>query len=196
MTSKYGVLSKILFVVLLMTVSASGFAQSMTDSQVIQFVQQEQQKGSDQQTIVTKLFQKGVTAEQLRRIRKKYEAQKTQMGAVDLQEQSTNPNNTANRMRSNKEKAMEKLNQKNGFMIRSQREDMEERLKSQTDKQNDLNNEIDFMDIDSLIYYQNYFKDESQVFGRNISTTSFLPSSQTRIWLHPQTIVWVLGIWW
>ena len=174
MTSKYGVLSKILFVVLLMTVSASGFAQSMTDSQVIQFVQQEQQKGSDQQTIVTKLFQKGVTAEQLRRIRKKYEAQKTQMGAVDLQEQSTNPNNTANRMRSNKEKAMEKLNQKNGFMIRSQREDMEERLKSQTDKQNDLNNEIDFMDIDSLIYYQNYFKDESQVFGRNIFNNKLL----------------------
>ena len=174
MTSKYGVLSKILFVVLLMAVPASAFAQSMTDNQVIQFVQQEQQKGSDQQTIVTKLLQKGVTAEQLRRIRKKYEAQKTQMGAVDLQEQSATPNNTATRMRSNKEKALEKMNQKNGFMIRSQREEMDEKLKSKTEKQNDLNDEIGFMDIDSLIYYQNYFKDESQVFGRNIFNNKLL----------------------
>lgn len=174
MTSKYGVLSKILFVVLLMAVSASAFAQSMTDNQVIQFVQQEQQKGSDQQTIVTKLLQKGVTAEQLRRIRKKYEAQKTQMGAVDLQEQSATPNNTATRMRSNKEKALEKMNQKNGFMIRSQREEMDEKLKSKTEKQNELNDEIGFMDIDSLIYYQNYFKDESQVFGRNIFNNKLL----------------------
>ena len=174
MTSKYGVLSKILFVVLLMAVPASAFAQSMTDNQVIQFVQQEQQKGSDQQTIVTKLLQKGVTAEQLRRIRKKYEAQKTQMGAVDLQEQSATPNNTATRMRSNKEKALEKMNQKNGFMIRSRREEMDEKLKSKTEKQNDLNDEIGFMDIDSLIYYQNYFKDESQVFGRNIFNNKLL----------------------
>ena len=110
MTSKYGVFSKILFVTFLLLISSGAFAQSMTDNQVIQFVQQEQQKGSDQQTIVTKLFQKGVTAEQLRRIRKKYEAQKTQMGAIDLQDQSQNPNNTANRMRTNKEKALEKLN--------------------------------------------------------------------------------------
>ena len=174
MTFKYGALSKIFFVVILMAVSANSFAQSMTDSQVIQFVQQEQQKGSDQKTIVTKLFQKGVTAEQLRRIRKKYEAQKIQMGAVDLQEQDVNPNNTEGRMRSNKEKALEKLNQKNGYMIRSQREELDEKHKSRIDRQNDLNDEIGFMDIDSLIYYQNYFRDENQVFGRNIFNNKFL----------------------
>ena len=174
MASKYGMFSKILFVVILLAVSVEGYAQAMTDNQVIQFVQQEQQKGSDQQTIVTKLFQKGVTAEQLRRIRKKYEAQKTQLGAVNLQEQSATPNNTANRMRTNKEKALEKQNQKNGFMIRSQREEMEEKLKTRTDRQNDLNDEIEFMDIDSLIYYQNYFRDENQVFGRNIFNNKLL----------------------
>ena len=174
MASKYGVLSKTFFVALLMAFPIGGFAQAMTDNQIIQFVQQEQQKGSDQQTIVTKLLQKGVTPEQLRRIRKKYEAQKTQLGAVDLQEQSATPNNTAARMRTNKEKALEKLNQKNGYMIRSQREEMDEKLKTKTDKQNDLNDEIGFMDIDSLIYYQNYFRDESQVFGRNIFNNKLL----------------------
>ena len=174
MVSQYGVLSKILFVSFLLIASSSAFGQSMTDNQVIQFVQQEQQKGSDQQTIVTKLLQKGVTPEQLRRIRKKYEAQKSQLGAVDLQEQGTNPNNTAARMRTNKEKALEKLNQKNGYMIRSQREEMDEKLKTKTDRQNDLNDEIGFMDIDSLIYYQNYFRDENQVFGRNIFNNKLL----------------------
>ena len=125
MTPKYGVLSKILFVAFLLAVSTNGYAQSMTEAQIIQFVQQEQQKGSDQQTIVSKLLQKGVTVEQLRNIRKKYEAQKSQLGAVDLQSPNTNVNNTAGRMRTNKEKALEKQNQQNGYMIRSRREEDE-----------------------------------------------------------------------
>ncbi|MBR4644548.1 MAG: SLBB domain-containing protein [Bacteroidaceae bacterium] len=174
MTSKYGVFSKALLVVLLMAVSVGAYAQSMTDSQVIQFVQQEQQKGSDQQTIVTKLFQKGVTTEQLRRIRKKYEAQKNMLGAVDLQESNGNANNTAGRMRTNKEKALEKLNQQNGYMIRSQREELEAKKMSRADRQSELNDEIAFMDIDSLIYYQNYFRNENQVFGRNIFNNKLL----------------------
>ena len=42
------------------------YAQSMTDEQVIQFVMKEQAAGSNQQAIVQKLLQKGVTPEQLR----------------------------------------------------------------------------------------------------------------------------------
>ena len=174
MTSRYGVLSKILFVVFLMTASANGFAQSMTEAQIIQFVQQEQQKGSDQQTIVTKLFQKGVTVDQLRKIRKKYEAQKSQLGAIDLQEPNPNANNTANRMRTKKEKALEKLNQQNGYMIRSEREEKDEKRMSKADRQNELNDEISFMDIDSLIYYQNHFRNDNQVYGRNIFNNQLL----------------------
>ena len=141
MTSRFGVFSKIVFVVLLMAVSTNGYAQSMTEGQIIQFVQQEQQKGSDQQTIVTKLLQKGVTVDQLRKIRKKYEAQKSQLGAVDLQESNPNGNNTAGRMRSKKEKALEKMNQQNGYMIRSQREELDEKRMSKADRQNELNEE-------------------------------------------------------
>jgi len=174
MTSKYGVFSKIAFVVLLMAVSANGYAQSMTEGQIIQFVQQEQQKGSDQQTIVTKLLQKGVTVDQLRKIRKKYEAQKSQLGAVDLQEANPNGNNTAGRMRTKKEKALEKLNQQNGYMIRSQREELDEKRMSRADRQNELNDEISFMDIDSLLYYQNHFRNDNQVFGRNIFNNKLL----------------------
>ncbi len=143
----------------------TAMAQSMSDSQVIKFVQQEQEKGSDQQTIVTKLLQKGVTVEQLRRIRKKYEAEQNQMGAVDLNGQSSQP---TSRLRTNKEKAAEKLRKENGYMVRSQNEELrmtrDERLQG-------MNSEIEFMDIDSLIYYQNMMRGnemENQVFGRNI----------------------------
>lgn len=174
MTPKYGVLSKILFVAFLLAVSTNGYAQSMTEAQIIQFVQQEQQKGSDQQTIVSKLLQKGVTVEQLRNIRKKYEAQKSQLGAVDLQSPNTNVNNTAGRMRTNKEKALEKQNQQNGYMIRSRREEDEAKRMSNADRLSELNDEIAFMDIDSLIYYQNHFRNDNQVYGRNLFNNKLL----------------------
>lgn len=174
MTSKYGVLSKTIFVAFLMAVSVNGYAQSMTEGQIIQFVQQEQQKGSDQQTIVAKLLQKGVTVEQLRNIRKKYEAQNSQLGAVDLQNSNGIVNNTAGRMRTNKEKAPEKRNQQNGYMIRSQREEKEAKRMSNEDKLSELNDEIAFMDIDSLIYYQNHFRNDNQVYGRNLFNNKLL----------------------
>ena len=46
-------------------------AQSMSDEQIINFVQAEQEKGSDQRTIATKLLQKGVSPERIRAIKKK-----------------------------------------------------------------------------------------------------------------------------
>ena len=175
MTSRFGVFSKMLFLLfLLLAGSVNGYGQSMTEGQIIQFVQQEQQKGSDQQTIVAKLLQKGVTVEQLRNIRKKYEAQKSQLGAVNLQDPVRNSNNTAGRMRTKKETEQERLNRQNGYMIRSQREELEEKGMSRADRQNALNDEIAFMDIDSLIYYQNHFQKDDQVFGRNIFNNKLL----------------------
>ena len=174
-TTRFGVFSKMLFLLfLLLAGSVNGYGQSMTEGQIIQFVQQEQQKGSDQQTIVAKLLQKGVTVEQLRNIRKKYEAQKSQLGAVNLQDPVRNSNNTAGRMRTKKETEQERLNRQNGYMIRSQREELEEKGMSRADRQNALNDEIAFMDIDSLIYYQNHFQKDDQVFGRNIFNNKLL----------------------
>ena len=50
-------------------------AQSMTDEQVLQFVVVEYQKGTSQAQIVTKLMQKGVDINQIRRVKQKYERQ-------------------------------------------------------------------------------------------------------------------------
>ena len=46
---------------------------SMTDDQIIKFVMKEQKAGSSQQEIVTKLMQKGVDIDQIRRVRQKAE---------------------------------------------------------------------------------------------------------------------------
>ncbi|MDE6000130.1 MAG: hypothetical protein K2H04_08720, partial [Bacteroidaceae bacterium] len=73
------------------------WAQSMSDEQVVRFVNQEKSKGATQQQIVSKLLKKGVTTDQLRRIRKKYNAEQNTLGASDLTGTSTGK--TSNRLR-------------------------------------------------------------------------------------------------
>ena len=158
---------RICFSLALLMSAFCAFSQSMSDEKIMQFVQKEQAKGSDQQTIVTKLLQKGVTVEQLRKLRKKYEAQQEQIGALDLTN-SQEKDNGKPRLRTNKEKALDQMQKDKGYLVRSKREQQEERLLPRADKQEMLNGEIGFLDIDSLLYYQEMFKDESQVFGHNI----------------------------
>ena len=153
---------KLLFTAALFVGVVCAHAQSMTDTQVIKFVTQEQAKGSSQETIVSKLLQKGVTPEQLRRLKQKYEAQQNQLGAVDL---SNEPSLNINRQRTNKQKALEKAQQQNQFMVSPVRGAIRQ---TREDRLQDMNQEIGFLDIDSLLYYQNMFKDENQVFGRDI----------------------------
>ncbi|MBR1768231.1 MAG: SLBB domain-containing protein, partial [Prevotella sp.] len=57
------------------------FAQGMSDQQVMQFIQQEVKAGTSQSQIVTKLMQKGVKIEQIRRIRQQYDKQMKSRGA-------------------------------------------------------------------------------------------------------------------
>ena len=146
------------------------FAQSMSDEQVVDFVKQEQSKGSNQQQIVTKLLRKGVTTEQLRRIRKKYEAEQSNLGASDLTGQSSQI--SSSRMRQNRQLDGEQNQKRNQYMVQSQ---FRQQYRGTTqERTQELNDEIGFMDIDSLIYYQNYFSDESQVFGHNIFNNQML----------------------
>lgn len=73
---------KRLFIMISMIVAMAGnaIAQSMSDNQVISFVVKEQQKGTSQSQIVTKLMQQGVTIEQIRKVRQKVERQKKNQG--------------------------------------------------------------------------------------------------------------------
>lgn len=159
---------KIFFLIVMAFMPCVVWGQSMSDDQVINFVLEQQGKGKNQQEIVSQLLKRGVTAEQLRRVRKKYESENTQLGAVDL----TGKSKTNNRLRGKDKKDEAELRRRNNFMVRSQYE--ETYVGTRDERIAGLNDEIVFLDIDSLVYYQNLLKDESQVFGRNIFNNKLL----------------------
>lgn len=163
---------KILIAISLVLLPQVLFAQSMSDDAVIKFVMEQQEKGADQKTIVTKLLQKGVTTDQLRRIRKKYNAEQSQLGASDI----TGKTNNVSRSRQQLDHQIQGENNqmKQNYMIRPQFRDQNRNYGTRDERMQAMNDEIGFMDIDSLIYYQNYFKDENQVFGRNIFNNQML----------------------
>ncbi len=170
---KISAIKKLMFVFGLFVCALPAFSQSMTDEQVIQYVQKEQERGATQQQIVTKLLQKGVTTEQLRRIRKKYEAEQQNMGASDLT--GKNSGKSQSRIRQERQERGERNQRQNQYMIQSQMRVQDRNYGTREEREQALNDEIAFMDIDSLIYYQNYFKeDEKEVFGRNIFNNQML----------------------
>lgn len=64
----------VILTLLMVCFTSAAYAQSsMTDDQVIKFVMKENEEGTSQSQIVTKLMQRGVDIEQIRRVRKKYE---------------------------------------------------------------------------------------------------------------------------
>lgn len=65
----------------MLTIGIGGYAQSsMTDQQVMEFVITENQKGTSQNQIVTKLIQNGVSIDQIQRIKNKYERESKDQG--------------------------------------------------------------------------------------------------------------------
>ena len=69
---------KLIIIIVLLTMGATPVvAQSMSDDKVIEYILKEQNKGTSQSQIVIQLMQKGVTIEQIRRIKAKYNKQKS-----------------------------------------------------------------------------------------------------------------------
>ena len=167
-------IKKLLFVLGLSLASCpAAFAQSMSDEQVIQYVKREQERGATQQQIVTRLLQRGVTTDQLRRIRKKYEAEQQNLGASDLTGKNAQKSQT--RLRQERQERGEDAQKRNQYMVQPQYRIQNPRYGTRGERLQALNDEIGFMDIDSLIYYQNYFGgDENEVFGRNIFNNQML----------------------
>ena len=65
---------------MLTMLSLGAFAQGMSDSEVASFIAREATAGSSQAQIVTKLIQKGVQIEQIRRVRNQYDKRRTEGG--------------------------------------------------------------------------------------------------------------------
>ncbi len=77
MAKSSNMIKKISLVLALILMGAIGvFAQSMTDDQIIKYIQKENDKGTSQQEIVTELIKRGVTTTQLQRVRRKAQSMK------------------------------------------------------------------------------------------------------------------------
>lgn len=161
-------------------------AQKLTDKEIINFVKKEQQKGATQSEIVTRLLGRGVTVDQLRSLRKKMEAQKKQMGAVDL----TQKESKQSRLREEKET--------DSHSRQKSQEDNMGRLpkKKDTELRRDqimeaMGKEMEFMDIDSVLYYKNMLEKErsNQVFGRNLFNNRLLTFEPSQNLATPQNYV-------
>ncbi|MDO4993542.1 MAG: SLBB domain-containing protein [Bacteroidales bacterium] len=145
---------KILFFISFLFFSSAVFAQSMSDDQVIKFIKTEQAKGTNQQTIVTQLMRRGVTTQQLQRVRRKYEQQQQQMGAVDAVDRVKDDD----RMRYNEERSAFGT-ENNRYMTTMERREA-------------MNEELREMNVDSVMNTSG--TDPYEVFGRNIFNNQYL----------------------
>jgi len=154
----------------------SAFAQTaMTDQQVMNFVMSETEKGTKTSEIVKKLIEKNVPIEQIRRIRTKYEREKSnnQLGTRDLtggtsERQRTRTNNGDPKDQS---RNFRKPEQKRPSSAQSNLS-KKELQRQQRDYADDYEMEMDFMLPDSLrMYtYEDLALDENKprIFGHDI----------------------------
>ena len=162
---------------------------SMTDEQVMTFVMKEQAAGKEQSEIISKLMQRGVTVDQMKRIKKKYERQQKNTG-LGLVSGSVDKDGDRLRKNNGKRKKTDKDDNKSSQKLK----DIKKKMKSldDTNPEEDedfieMNKELsDFMPDSMQIYRKEYMKklkkkelgededDKMKVFGRDIFNNEML----------------------
>lgn len=172
----------ICLIVLTVCVSLGAMAQSsMTDDQVLQFAAKEQKAGTSQQQIVTKLMQRGVDINQIRRVKKKLERSSSQssLGVVS--------NGNKNDDRTRKPNAKLSKQEDEEADLRTSALVSREKQKRQTDEKEDYEDDEEYQEFlraykdiapDSLTMedeFEDFVRDKyekqknkKKVFGRNI----------------------------
>ena len=140
-------------------------AQTITDDQVVKMIMAEKESGADEETIARRLLQKGATPAQIRRIKEKYEQEQKGLGAVEL----TGKGESGNRLRDAKDK-------KTNFVISNEENiaDPKQKKNKAKETQNEMQRNMAFLDLDSVVYYKNLLKEETPVFGRNLFNNELL----------------------
>lgn len=166
-------------VMMALSVATPMLAQStMTDTQVMQYILKETQRGTTQSEIVTKLIERGVPIEQIRRIRDKAQKEKGELpGAKDL----TGSSAVENRMRENNGDPRDpRLSNTSGLRRGKQRKQNLSELspsqleRYQLERESRYLDEMDGLLPDSAGLYDDYYYEEQEedkepkVFGRNI----------------------------
>ena len=133
-------------------------AQSMTDTEVLKFIQKEYSKGTSQTEILTKLLKKGVTTAQLQRIRKKYNKQQELLKKTKTEED---------------EKDETRLKESTRLKDKSKKSKGTGRLEDKTQTSKYMQEELDLFEGDSL-YIEEEEKPEKEIFGHNIFNNELL----------------------
>lgn len=137
------------------------WAQSMSDEQVIEYILQEQEKGTSQENIIKALIRRGVTMEQVNRLKAKYQRQELGViGNTDVYKKV--------RTRNKPEKPTQ-----SDYMIKAQED---KKQKGKPLKPGELTQEeqmlqgLDFIMPDSTMLYMEMYGQEAKkkIFGRNI----------------------------
>jgi protein involved in polysaccharide export with SLBB domain len=102
-------MKKFLLATALCLITTLSIHAQMSDQQVIAFIAREQKAGSNQSQIVTKLMQKGVKIEQIRRLRNQYSKQINKAGKSGNADDAVNE--MSSRMRQNQNSKQSKQNQ-------------------------------------------------------------------------------------
>ena len=164
----------------LLLMTATGWAQSgMTDNQVMDYVIEQNAKGVSRQQIVTQLMQRGVTMEQLQRLRKKYQRQ-MKNGALGAEDITAGSKDVKKRMReANGEKRQDIVNKEKRNVSPYRVKDSRKKTKQNTYDENDkefteFDDAVDFMMPDSLKYFYDDLEKEKEkepkrkIFGHDI----------------------------
>lgn len=151
----------------------------MTDNQVMQYMIKETERGTPRQEIVTSLIERGVSIEQIRRIKKKYEKQNdgSVIGARDI-----SGSKGKNRLRSNNGDKKEEL--KGSYQRKQERKEIDksslsekQRKKLEREEKSEYMDEMDELLPDSLDQWDfpedDFYKEKDKekkikIFGHNI----------------------------
>ena len=166
---------------LMLAVGSVSAQSSMTEEQIIKFVMKEQQSGFSQQEIVTKLMQKGVTIDQIRQARKKYERMQKNQGLGTVADKSMTEDELIDaRLRRNNAKEKNSSTEKlKDDRLAKQRDQQKDKLKKYgknkryiQEDADDIKAELDDFLPDSLDIYdrqviKNYLKDKERQEGKD-----------------------------
>lgn len=192
--------------ILAFALSGVAIAQQMTDDQVIQYIKTAQSQGKSQTQMTTELFRRGVTKEQIERIKQKYETEQngtgsgTQQGTSGQQrmrnsptDNSQNPNSrnpnsrNANQNQTNNRQSNQS-NQSNNRQSTSRQQGRDIRsLNTRDIPPTGIDTQTSMMDEFGNYYWDEEYLDipiikeeERKIFGRELFTNpslSFEPNS-------------------
>lgn len=168
----------------------------MTDNQVMDYVIEQNAQGVSRQKIVTQLMQRGVTIEQINRIRKKYQKQ-MKNGALGAEDITAGSKEVKTRMReSNGEKRedQKKTDKKKASQFRVKDTKKANQIQKHTYDDEDvdfveMDEAMDFMMPDSLKYYyeeEDEKKEKRKIFGHDVFNNKYLTFESSMNLATPQ----------